>query len=671
MRDPARRLFFASFAMLFIELALIRWIAAYVVYVAYFTNFVLLASFLGIGVGFLRADATRDRTRWVPVAVAGLAGAVFGLAVEGDRSAEGRRFIGLFGAPALPDWILLPLVFIGVVVAMALVAEAVGRLFARFEPLQAYRIDILGSVAGIAAFSVLSLVGAQPWVWGVAIAVLLLTSAGWPSDGLYWIGAAAVVGVFALASTSSTDTWSPYYRVTVSAAQADGSRAIKVNGLPHQAMTPIDRLVDDQPFYFDVYEHLDREPGRTLVIGAGNGNDVAIALSEGATHVDAVEIDPVIRAAGADLHPDHPYDDPRVTAVTDDGRAFLERTDARYDLILFALPDSLTLVGGQGSLRLESYLFTEESMRTARDHLAADGVLSMYNYYRPFVFQRYAETLRTVFGHAPCWDQGQGSIGPRSQAVLTIGVDPQDISCRTPWPTTEDAPEPATDDHPFPYLQGRTIPTYFLIALGLILLASLLIVRTTSGRPLSEMRPYLDLFFMGAAFLLLETMNVVRFALWFGTTWFVNALVFFGILVAVLLAVEIARRVRLPGTAFLYAFLAISLGIAWLVPPSALLTLAGPSRLLAATALAFLPVFLANLIFAARFRDTARSTVAFGANLLGAMLGGVLEYGALVIGYRNLLFAVAVLYGLAFALRPRDAGAQRTDGARAVPATVA
>jgi hypothetical protein len=420
-----------------------------------------------------------------------------------------------------------------------------------------------------------------------------------------------------------------------------------------------------------VYEHLDREPGRTLVIGAGNGNDVAIALSEGATHVDAVEIDPVIRAAGTDLHPDHPYDDPRVTAVTDDGRAFLERTDARYDLILFALPDSLTLVGGQGSLRLESYLFTEESMRTARDHLAADGVLSMYNYYRPFVFQRYAETLRTVFGHAPCWDQGQGSIGPRSQAVLTIGVDPDDISCRTPWPTTEEAPEPATDDHPFPYLQGRTIPTYFLIALGLILLASLVIVRTTSGRPLSDMRPYLDLFFMGAAFLLLETMNVVRFALWFGTTWFVNALVFFGILVAVLLAVEIARRIRLPRAAFLYAALAISLGIAWLVPPSALLALGGPSRLLAATALAFLPVFLANLIFAARFRDTASSTVAFGANLLGAMLGGVLEYGALVIGYRNLLFAVAVLYGLAFALRPRVVGRQRTEGTPAAPVTVA
>ena len=100
---------------------------------------------------------------------------------------------------------------------------------------------------------------------------------------------------------------------------------------------------------------------------------------------------------------------------------------------------------------------------------------------------------------------------------------------------------------------------YFLLALGLILLASLLIVRTASGRSLSDVRPYLDLFFMGAAFLLLETMNVVRFALWFGTTWFVNALVFFGILVAVLLAIEVARRVRLPRPSILYALLAATL----------------------------------------------------------------------------------------------------------------
>jgi hypothetical protein len=47
--------------------------------------------------------------------------------------------------------------------------------------------------------------------------------------------------------------------------------------------------------------------------------------------------------------------------------------------------------------------------------------------------------------------------------------------------------------------------------------------------------------------------------------------------------------------------------------------------------------------------------VAFGANLLGAMVGGLLEYGALVVGYRALLLVVAGLYGLAFAFRPREA----------------
>ena len=55
---------------------------------------------------------------------------------------------------------------------------------------------------------------------------------------------------------------------------------------------------------------------------------------------------PKLQQIGADLHPDHPYQDPRVSVHINDGRAFLEQTDTKYDLILFALPDSLTLVSG-------------------------------------------------------------------------------------------------------------------------------------------------------------------------------------------------------------------------------------------------------------------------------------------------------------------------------------
>jgi hypothetical protein len=85
-----------------------------------------------------------------------------------------------------------------------------------------------------------------------------------------------------------------------------------------------------------------------------------------------------------------------------------------------------------------------------------------------------------------------------------------------------------------------------------------------------------------------------------------------------------------------------------LVPPHLLLQLETLPRFLVATTLAFAPVFVANLVFANRFRNVGDSTVAFGANLLGAMVGGLLEYLALVTGYRDLLILVAVLYALAF-----------------------
>ena len=275
----------------------------------------------------------------------------------------------------------------------------------------------------------------------------------------------------------------------------------------------------------------------------------------------------------------------------------------------------------------------------------------MYNYYRPDVFDRYAETITRAFGHPPWIDLGPDEQGPRRQAVLTVGRAAGDISGATAWVSPPRAPLIATDDWPFPYLKSRTIPQFYVITLLLILLGSAALTRYFGGR-FGEMRPYLDLFFMGAAFLLLETKNVVQFALLFGTTWFVNALVFFGILLAVLLAVEVARRVTLPPAKLLYLLLTAALVIAWLVPPETLLAMPFLPRLAAAIGIAFAPVFLANLVFAQRFRDVGSSTVAFGANLLGAMVGGLLEYAALITGYRALLVVVFVLYLLAFLTRP-------------------
>jgi hypothetical protein len=659
------RLAFASFLMLFVELALIRWVGANNVFVNEATNFVLLASFLGIGIGFLNARADRDYVHWTPVALLLLVGFVLAFPVAAVKISGPNPYHGIGGMNALPQPLSLTIVFVLVVGVMTGIGQAVARTFVRFRPLNAYRLDILGSIAGIAAFSLLSFLDLPPAVWGAVVGLGLLVLL---LPRLRWWQLGAVTGVIALLiveSLAAGQMWSPYNKLTIQHRQAEGQPAIAVsaNNIPYQEAISLSAMRRTQPVYFYPYRHVTRTSlGNVLIIGAGTGNDVTVALSEGARHVDAVDIDPLlITKVGLD-HPSHPYRSARVTRHVGDGRAYLEDTGRRYNLILLALPDSMTALAGQSAIRLESFLLTEQSIAAAKARLVPGGTFAMYNYYQPFLLNRYATTLRDVYQQTPCSELQPGTRpGARLLAVLTVHLGGPVTACSTYWHGS--AMAPATDDHPFPYLASAGIPTSFLWMLAAILLGSLLLVRLGGGR-FKRMGFYLDLAFMGAAFLLLETKNVVQFALLFGTTWFVNSLVFAGVLLAVYLAVETARHLRLPRPAVLYGFLIASLVLSWLVPQESLLTLPVIARFFAGSALAFAPIFLANLVFAQRFSDVANSGTAFAVNLLGAMAGGALEYLSLITGYHVLLIVIGVLYGLAF-LAGRLTASQRNAGATA------
>ncbi len=360
------------------------------------------------------------------------------------------------------------------------------------------------------------------------------------------------VGFLVAESAEADATWTPYYKVHTFPIGGTGGLVAEVNGIPTWLQIP----AVGNPIYETVYERISRpDPGDVLIVGAGSGNDVAVATARGASRVDAVEIDAHLLELGR-RHPDRPYDDPRVIAHVADGRAFLEATDRQWDTILLALPDSLTLLPGQSSLRLESYLFTEEAVESYRDHLAPGGVLAMYNYYRErWLVDRYAGTLDDVFAQRPCVSPG----GP-TLSVLVVSDDPAAVRCpaeevfRRPAST----PRPATDDHPFPYLRTPGIPGFYLASIAVMLAISLFVVRAVGG-PLRSMAPFADLFLMGVAFLLLETKNVVQFALLFGTTWFVNALVFAGVLGSVLLAIVVSKRMTISRPAWLYGALLASI----------------------------------------------------------------------------------------------------------------
>jgi len=677
------RLFLTSGTLLFVELLLIRWIPANVTYIGFFSNFLLMASFLGIGVGILLGRSGR-RLPFSPFAL--LLFAVVVLVYQAKLNvqiqSQDELFFGLAeNRSADVNFLVLPLVVVLVAALMATLALPLGPLFRSMPPLKAYAIDIGGSMAGIAGFTALSAGGTNPVLWFAVVAVLLALLA--LANGVtIWsaVSGAAMIGILfgSIVNAGFGDLWSPYYRIT-HYIPADGLNRINVNGIPHQAIWPVADTRKEE-FYEQVFRWF---PGRTfenvLVVGAGSGSDTAIQLAHGAGHVDAVEIDPQIQRLGKELHPDHPYTDPRVTPINNDGRAFLRNTDKQYDLVVFALPDSLTLVSTTANIRLESFLFTEQAFASVRDHLSPNGVFILYNYYRePWLVAKLSGMLQETFGTPPLvriWNNVKAAMadGP-AVAALNGGPPPGDAVDPLPQVGAPD-PRPATDDWPFLYLRQPFIAPYYLVTLAFLLLGAVLAVAGAARLTQTPLRRFSPHFFvMGVAFLLLETRSLVSFSLLFGTTWIVNALAFFAILASVLLAIFVNARFPIRRPTVLYAGLFVSLAIAFLLPPESLLIEPAWLRYALAAALAFAPVFFANLVFSYSFRDTKTADMAFASNLLGAMVGGALEYLALLTGYRALLIVVAVLYALAYVFATRwrrlaDVELAREDSRLEAPAT--
>jgi hypothetical protein len=660
------QIFLVSFTLLFFELLCIRWIPAYVRYLSYFTNFILLASFLGMGLGILVARRPNFRFPPFPFLLLALAIVVALNRFELNISSTDVLYFGsgTTGFARAESFILLPLIFIFVAAAFVPLARSLGELFTKTEPLTAYTFDILGSLAGTAAFFLVGLFSLPPVIWFAALGLLVL------SLGQRRTFVATVIPVLAAAGIAlflqRGTYWSPYYKITLTPAQPKGYE-LDVNSIGHQSMIP---WQSKEPFYRRVYELFpDARFQHALILGAGTGSDTATALAHGVQQITAVEIDPVIQKLGADLHPDRPYSDPRVRLVNNDGRVFLRNTKEKFDLIIFALPDSLTLTSSIANLRLESFLFTQDSLEAARAALTPDGVLVLYNYYRePWLIEKLAGMVSRAFGGdsfvSTYGGEGRGAViinGPRLATITAPVYREQTVSEATRLRVTGEgmigttAISPATDDWPFVYLPRPSFPGLYLRGLAVVAAVSLGGIWLFAPRSVLGRFDW-HMFFLGAAFALLEVKALITFALLFGTTWIVNSLVFFAILASVLVAVRVNVRFRVRRIWIFYFLLFAMLAVNLVVRPETLLFANVFTRYLVASLLTFAPVFLANVIFSNSFRDTETADIAFASNLLGIMTGGMLEYLSMLLGYHALLWFVIAFYAIAMGWRAKDQG---------------
>jgi len=664
------RIFLLSFAMLFFELLCIRWIPSYVRYLSYFNNFILLASFLGIGLGML---AARRRRFWFlpfPLMVLLLVIIVgmnrFNLQINSTQV----LYYGAGEAQSAKaeNFIVLPIIF-GIVTACFIpLSRSFGQLFTQVKPLTAYTFDIIGSLLGIACFSAMSFFSLPPIFWFAILSLLILLLSSKQT-----VLAAAVVlfaSIYVVWRLQLGAYWSPYYKILLHPATPSGYIVDVNNAGGHQSMIPWQYK---EPFYRRVYQIF---PGNSfhhaLILGAGSGSDVDTALHYGVQSITAVEIDPTIEQLGFRFNPDHPYSSQHVKVVINDGRAFLENTSEKYDLIIFALPDSLTLTSSNTTLRLESFLLTQDSIEAARTRLTSNGVLVLYNYYRD---QWLVEKLANMVGHAfnqepfvstyGGWGRAAvimagprlatlptGEFGPYHEQDPANGNQKLRVIGEGFFPLTNNS-TPATDDWPFLYLIDRSFPVLYIE--GLAMVAAFAIGGTLVFAPKKVLRHFdWHMFFLGVAFMLLEVKSLTTFSLLFGSTWLVNSLVFFAILSSVLLAVLVNRKLKIkriwPFYLLLFGILALNI----LLPPETLLLGNPVARYLLASALAFAPVFLANIIFTNSFRDSETADIAFASNLLGIMTGGALEYFSMLIGYHLLLLLVMGFYALALLLRNRQ-----------------
>jgi spermidine synthase len=707
------RLALLSTLVLFLEMLLVRWIGTEVRIFAYVQNGVLVTAFLGLGLG---ARTARRPVRLFPAVLAltlvcvlvrdpfhwDIAEALTQGLVAFQSAPVWGHNVALHGGTGLAlIYVRTALVAFSVITTLSLLAAVawtflpLGQWLGRWmdahpRPIAAYTANIAGSIVGIALYDLVTVARTPPWLWlllaAAGLAVLALAAEDPP--GFRVVAAVLALALPVLAWPRATEsgrvTWSPYQKLELRPFRTCGE-LILVNNTGYQAMLDLDpsHLATRPDLYpqgavrtshYTLPHQLVGPRERVLIVGAGSGNDAAAALRAGARQVRAVEIDPVILQWGRERHPERPYASDRVAVTIDDARAFFRRDRGRYDLIWFGLLDSHTNPSAYTNVRLDHFVYTRESLADMKRLLAPGGVVVMFfEAETPWIADRLVGLLTETFGVRPLMAEVRSPTPCLGWGGLMLIAGPPDVlasakaraagdpALRSTLLRSDDLPlrtELTTDDWPYLYLAGPSIPPYHLIVAAAALLIGLVLRRRlfAPGEALE-----LPMLLLGAGFMLLEVTGVSRAALLFGTTWTVNAYVVAAILAMTLAANWVASRLHVSPSGWPFGGLVVSIMVLALCPTSLLAALPTLARVLVGGAFLALPVLFSGLVFVSLWAQSRRRDLAIGSNLLGSLLGGIASMLTMLIGFRALTLVTLLVYLLAILLVRRRPGPTPTS----------
>ena len=687
-----RQLILISALSLFVEMLMIRWVSSEIRVFAYFKNFVLVACFLGFGLGcYLCRRRVQLMAMIAPLVlltvilkapISPLRQTMAALPQMLGASVE----VHMWGVPALPtSWTGMFLAMAFVVPLFAVIATAFipfGQLVGWYlenapKGVTAYSVNVLASLAGIAAFTLLCFLHQPPWVWFL-VAGALSVVVFWRIPQLRKILAITFlmcVCLLAIPDHRNARTyWSPYQKLSIRPVTVNGqvqAYSLTTNDSLYQTIVnlspefvqshpevfskhPVDQNSYNMPYRFFP------SPPSVLVLGSGMGNDVAAALRNGAGRVEAVEIDPLILQLGKQLHFEHPYQSPRVHVVLDDARSYIENSHDQFDLIVFSLLDSHTTTSHFTNIRIDNYVYTRQALARAKQLLKPDGLFIVkFQVDNAWIAGRLFSLMQETFGQTPVQFQtdlggydssGRFFVSGSRERLAQATADPAlaaYLATHSRMPM-----EPAiltTDDWPYFYQHAPGLPISVILISVAVLIIFGWFLRQTSGEG-GRIEPHFLL--LGAGFMLLEAQIVSKMALLFGTTWIVNAVVVSGLLCLIVAANLVYSAFPRVPLWLAYAGLFISLAVMFALPMQKLFFESWALRAVVATLALCSPVFFAGIIFVSSFAKAGFRGGALGSNLFGSLLGGLLESSSLWFGLKALTILAALLYlGSAIFLR--------------------
>jgi spermidine synthase len=709
--NPTWAIFLVSVLGLFLEMLLIRWIGTEVRIFAYLQNTILVVCFLGLGLGcFTSRQPINLRDMLLPLCFLVL---LFAVPITRQSFMKTSEFLSvlsdfLIWSQALSSGALQTMVFVTLGLGltyclMILILDMfvpIGRLLGRLmdehpKTIWAYSVNIGGSLVGTWLFVLLSVFYQPPVVWFVILGGLTLFFLS-RKDPQYYFKLILIIGLVGLSWFAGREAgslevvWSPYQKLVLYDADRHkdmiklGKYIITVNNTGYQGLIDLNRpdlhkapelFPPEMQGYsqYDLPLLLHPRPRSYLIVGAGSGNDAAGGLRQGVKQITAVEIDPAIISLGQRYHPENPYASPSVRLINDDARSFFATCQKRFDVISFGLLDAHTTTA-MTNARLDHYVYTRESIARAKSLLPDGGIMTLtFVPQKRYIADRLGRVLQEVFGREPLYfpipTSGYGwgglmfvagdleavnaQIAKQPKVAALIARFKRDYPIQLPLTTPV-----ATDDWPYLYLEKAHVPILFYLLAGLMVLLIIRSLKVWQAQTLIRRwrRAHWHFFFLGAAFLLLEVQNISKAAVALGSTWQVNAVIVSGVLVMILLANLLAYRFpRLPLGWVYLALIGTCLAL-YFVDLARFAFLPYSSKAVVVGGLTTLPMLFSGIVFIRSFAAVTGKDEALGANLLGALVGALLQSATFVTGIKALLLIVALLYVISFLTRPAFAG---------------